>query len=76
MIMNGHYYHWERKDEPDLYLYEMIQSVIMEIIEQEQHWFKNGVLAKRTLIDEVKLTKDWSDFDGKNPNYEDILTVV
>ena len=29
------------------------------------HWFKNGILAKRTLIDEVKLTKDWSDFDGK-----------
>ena len=69
--------YWERKNEPDMYLYEMIQvSNDGNNRARTWHWFKNGILAKRTLIDEVKLTKDWSDFDGKNPNYEDILKVV
>ena len=40
------------------------------------HWFQNGILTRRTLINEVKLTKDWSDYDGKNPSYEDILKGV
>ena len=66
--------YWERKDETDLYLYEMIQvSNNGNNRARTWHWFKNGVLSKRTLIDEVKLTKNWSEYDGKDPSYDEIL---
>ncbi len=55
---------WVRVDEPDLYLYEMIQ-----ISDCGQHrarvwqWFRAGRLSMRTLIDEQRVTDDWRPYD-------------
>lgn len=53
--------YWVRADMPDCYIYEMIH-----ISDCNQHrsrvwqWFKGGRLFKRTLIDETKVSDDWS----------------
>ena len=65
--------HWTRINEPDLYLYEMIQiSDDGQSRARVWQWFKSGRLFQRTLIDEVRVSTDWAAFDGKDPDYADI----
>ena len=65
--------HWTRKDEPDLYLYEMIQlSDDGKSRARVWQWFKNDRLTQRTLIDEVRIATDWQSFEGQDPEYADI----
>ncbi len=65
--------HWERKGEPGVYLYEMIQiSDCGRWRSRVWHWFKDGRLFQRTLIDEERVTKDWQavkspSFAGESP---------
>jgi hypothetical protein len=47
---------WRRHDTPDAYLYEII--VINENNDQRSrtwHWFRDGVIYQRTLIDETRV---------------------
>jgi hypothetical protein len=47
---------WQRHDTPEAYLYELI--VINATNDQRSrtwHWFRNGVVYQRTLIDESKV---------------------
>ena len=56
---------WTRHNEPDLYLYEMIQnSDCRNYRSRVWQWFKNGRLLKRTLIDEHFVTKDWKSYEN------------
>lgn len=56
---------WTRHDEPDLYLYEMIQvSDCRQHRARTWHWFKDGKLFQRTLIDEKFVTRDWKSYEG------------
>lgn len=66
--------HWVRKNEPGLYLYEMIQ------INDENNsrarvwqWFKEGRLIQRTLVDEVRVSDDWRAYEDIDPAYADML---
>ncbi len=64
---------WTRKNEPDLYLYEMIQlSDDGKSRARIWQWFKNDRLFQRTLIDEVKISDDWRAFENLDPAYGDI----
>lgn len=55
--------HWERKDEPGLYLYEMIQNNdAFDTRHRTWQWFQDGVCYQRTLIDEKLVTRDWANF--------------
>lgn len=48
--------YWTRKDEPDVYLYEMIQlSDCGRYRSRVWQWFRDGRLTGRTLIDEEKV---------------------
>jgi hypothetical protein len=48
--------HWRRKDLPDAYLYEMIQiSDCGRFRSRVWHWYQDGRLFQRTLIDEVRV---------------------
>ena len=48
--------YWERKGMPEVSLYEMIQlSDDGQHRARTWHWFKNGVLLKRTLVQERKV---------------------
>ncbi len=48
--------HWERKGMPEVSLYEMIQlSDDGQHRARTWHWFKDGVLLKRTLVRERKV---------------------
>lgn len=57
--------YWQRQGDPSLYLYEMIQ-----IADDGQsrcrtwHWIRNGLLERRTAIQETLVTKDWRSLDG------------
>lgn len=52
--------YWTRKDEPDTYLYEMIQvSDCGRYRQRVWQWIRDGQCALRTLIDEQKLTDNW-----------------
>ena len=65
--------HWTRNDEPDLYLYEMIQlSDDGEARARVWQWFKSDRLMQRTLIDEVRVSTDWKAFQDLDPDYRDI----
>jgi len=56
---------WTRQNEPDLYLYEMIQnSDCRQHRSRVWQWFKGGRLLKRTLIDEHFVTPDWKSYEG------------
>ena len=60
---------WTRHNEPDLYLYEMIQnSDCRQYKARVWQWFKGNRLFKRTLIDERFVTRDWQ-------RYENDMTV-
>ena len=53
--------YWIRKDAQDTYLYEMIQiSDCGQYRSRVWQWFSKGRLIARTLIDEQKVTGDWS----------------
>ena len=52
---------WTRTGEPDLYLYEMIQiSDDGQKRARVWQWFKNDQLISRTLVDERKVSDDWT----------------
>lgn len=66
--------HWTRKDEPDLYLYEMIQiSDDGAARARVWHWYRNDRLWQRTLVDERRVSNDWASYDGQDPSFADIL---
>ncbi|MET0364114.1 MAG: DUF3598 domain-containing protein [Sphingobium sp.] len=54
---------WTRHNEPDIYLYEMIQ-VNEDFTKRSRtwQWFRNGECYQRTLIDERLVTRDWKSF--------------
>ena len=65
--------HWTRKNEPDLYLYEMIQISDDGVSRARVwHWFKNDRLFQRTLVDEQRVSTDWAAYDGRETAYADI----
>ena len=52
--------HWRRKDDPDTYLYEMIQlSDCANFRTRVWQWIKDGKTVQRTLIDEERVSHDW-----------------
>ena len=52
--------HWQRKDEPGLYLYEMIQiSDCGRYRCRTWQWIRDGRIHMRTLIDEEKVSDSW-----------------
>lgn len=52
--------YWERKGEPDLYLYEMIQlSDCGRFRSRTWQWIRAGRIHMRTLIDEEKVSDSW-----------------
>lgn len=65
--------HWTRRNEPDLYLYEMIQlSDDGEARARVWQWFKNDRLMQRTLVDERRISTDWASYEHLDPEYSDI----
>ena len=51
---------WVRKNEPGVYLYEMIQiSDCGNFRSRVWHWFRDGRLFQRTLIDEQRVSSEW-----------------
>lgn len=65
--------HWTRVDEPDMYLYEMIQiSDDGSARARVWHWFREDRLFQRTLVDERKVSDDWAAYDGIDPAYDEI----
>ncbi|MEM9304109.1 MAG: DUF3598 domain-containing protein [Pseudomonadota bacterium] len=51
---------WERKGEPGLVLYEMIQlSDCGRYRQRVWQWIRDGRIAQRTLIDEEKVSEQW-----------------
>jgi hypothetical protein len=57
--------HWVRKGEPGVYLYEMIQiSDCGRYRARVWHWFRDGRLIQRTLIDEEKVSGNWRAISG------------
>jgi hypothetical protein len=52
--------YWERKGEPGLYLYEMIQNSDDRRSRcRTWHWIRDGKLIQRTCIEEVKVSDSW-----------------
>lgn len=69
--------HWTRVNEPDLYLYEMIQiSDDNTARARVWHWFKSDRLFQRTLVDERRVSTDWAAVDGEDPDWNDIAEPV
>ena len=67
--------HWTRVNEPDLYLYEMIQiSDDGAARARVWHWFKSDRLFQRTLVDERRVSTDWAAYDNQDPTFEDIAS--
>ncbi len=55
--------YWQRKGDPDLYLYEMIQ---LSDCGRHRHriwqWIRSGRIEMRTLIDEEKVSDSWEGY--------------
>ena len=65
--------YWKRNNEPDLYLYEMIQiSDCGQYRARVWQWFRQGRLFQRTLVDEQRVSTDWQAYDNKEPDYADV----
>mgnify|MGYP002759549493 FL=1 len=65
--------YWKRKGEEGLELYEMIQlSDCGQLRNRIWHWYKNGVLVQRTLIDEKFVSRDWQKIKGESFNGDPI----
>jgi hypothetical protein len=59
---------WVRKDEPGIYLYEMIQvDKAVQNRARTWHWFRDGKCYQRTLIDEVRVSHDWQNWSDFGP---------
>ena len=57
--------YWVRKGEPDLCLYEMIQiSDCGQHRHRVWHWYKQGRIVQRTLIDEQFVSRNWRGISG------------
>ena len=55
--------YWERKGEPGLFLYEMIQlSDCGRFRQRTWQWIRDGRTLQRTLIDEVKVSDSWEGY--------------
>lgn len=56
---------WERKGEPGVYLYEMIQlSDDGQSRSRVWHWYREGRILQRTLIDETRVSHQWRGITG------------
>jgi hypothetical protein len=56
---------WKRKGDDDMYLYEMIQtSDDMKVRHRVWHWYRDGRLVSRTLIDEEHVSSEWRGVKG------------
>jgi len=68
---------WTRQNEPDLYLYEMIQvSDCGRYRSRTWHWFKGSRLFQRTLIDEQFVSRDWAAYENSGEAaYADISNL-
>ena len=65
--------HWTRKNEPDQYLYEMIQlSDDGDARARVWQWFRHDRLVQRTLVDERRVGLQWQDYESLDPDYDDI----
>lgn len=55
---------WTRPDEPDFRYYEMI-TVAEDGNSKNRtwHWYRKGRLFQRTLINEVRVTREWPPYD-------------
>ena len=52
--------YWVRKDDPEMYLYEMIHlSDCGNFRSRIWQWIKGGKILRRTLIDETCISHDW-----------------
>ncbi len=57
--------YWLRKGEQGLCLYEMIQiSDCGRFRHRVWHWYRDGRIVQRTLIDEQKVSDDWRPIQG------------
>lgn len=55
---------WARTNEPGFRYYEMITvAEDGNAKNRTWHWYRNGRLFQRTLIDEVRVTRDWQAYD-------------
>jgi hypothetical protein len=55
---------WVRAGEPDFRYYEMITlAEDGEAKNRTWHWYRKGRLFQRTLINEVRISKDWQAYD-------------
>ncbi len=60
--------YWERKNEPGLELYEMIQNNDARTHRARTwQWFRDGICFQRTLIDERFVTRDWENWTDTSP---------
>jgi hypothetical protein len=56
--------YWQRQDDPELYLYEMIQIADDgETRCRTWHWIRGGRLETRTAIEERLVTRDWKTYE-------------
>jgi len=56
---------WVRKESPGTYLYEMIQiSDCDKLRSRTWHWYLEGRLFQRTLIDEERISHHWRGITG------------
>ena len=59
---------WVRTGEPDFRFYELITvAADGDAKNRTWHWYRKGRLFQRTLINEVRISHDWEQFD--DPHY-------
>lgn len=59
---------WTRRNEPGFRFYEMITVADDGNAKNRTwHWYRDGRLFQRTLINEVRVSRDWRPFDS--PDY-------
>jgi hypothetical protein len=59
---------WVRVNEPGYRFYELItMSEDGKRKNRTWHWYRNGILVQRTLINELRTSRDWQSFD--KPEY-------
>ena len=65
--------HWTRRNEPGLYLYEMIQlSDCGNFRARVWQWFRGDRLAQRTLVDERRVSGDWHEYENRVSAFPDV----
>ncbi|MEP3225561.1 MAG: DUF3598 domain-containing protein [Parasphingorhabdus sp.] len=59
---------WTKTDDPSFRYYEMITlAEDGNSKSRTWHWYHNGMLVKRTLVDEKLISRDWATYD--DPSY-------